>query len=692
MLGKTTPYILNLGNVKDKDFELVGKEALLHSYVYLANVPTPPSFVITTIAFDDFLTAADLIQPLSLALKKVRPFIRETAVEASEQITNLMLSAKLPSIIERPIVEAYRNLNVVHEMPFVKIQPSHILNTKFLPEEITDDNQLEKNISGIDGLIYQIKMAWLTLFTPEAIEQRANSYYSGPLSMGVLVKRSVASEISGKAYSIPPETLEKNLVEVRSIYGLKDVKMDFDTYCDKYKIDLVNKKIVEKFIVPQSEMYVRKGKIGHKDEPNFKVSISEAWQKKQKIMDERAIQVGLITEHLASIYEQPVEISWSIESGDVYVVEVKLMDLNKLMATSLKNESEKISHSLGVEEVHTNKDKPKISIPNLVKEVQAMVSANDEEEIDEAPQYDDETKKKHLTLADIRKRSIQLDATPKWTDKYDLKTAIYLDLSKVTSARISAAHNFNGTFFDATEMVLTNNMLAEEHIDNPVKLGELADKYALDISVASKVSEHKPFIYSFSNINDYEKKLLGVENKFKFSGDERFIDNPESLITEAIAIKKSKNFFGSKNISVSVPAVRNAKNFESLKKILSTQGIKKGNGYSIYAEISYPSFIFDLENLQKTDLDGLIVDITSLLKMSLQRNELFEYDYSLILPQLELINKTAKGKTFDIVIKIDYLPENIWPKVLDLRPRGVIFETIPEESVVARMQKLESSS
>jgi len=105
MLGKTTPYVLNLGNVKDKDFELVGREALLHSYVYLANVPTPSSFVITTVTFDDFLTSADLIQTISVALKKVRPFIKETAVEASEVITKAILDAKLPSIIERPIVK-----------------------------------------------------------------------------------------------------------------------------------------------------------------------------------------------------------------------------------------------------------------------------------------------------------------------------------------------------------------------------------------------------------------------------------------------------------------------------------------------------------------------------------------------------------------------------------------------------------
>lgn len=692
MLGKTTPYVLNLGNVKDKDFELVGREALLHSYVYLANVPTPSSFVITTVTFDDFLTSADLIQPISVALKKVRPFIRETAVEASELITNAILTAKLPSIIERPIVEAYRNLNVLHEMPFVKIQPSHILGSKFLPDSTLEDVQFEQNISGIDGLIYQIKMSWLTLFTPEAIELRANNYYSGPLSMGVMVKKSVASEISGKAFSISPETLEKDIIEVKAIYGLKDASMDFDAYCDTYRIDLLNQKIVEKFVIPQDQMFVRKGKIGQKEEPNFKVNISEAWQKKQKILDDRAMQIAVITEHLQDIYEQPVEITWSIESGDVFVIEVKLIDVNQLKAIAEEEIKQIETPLLEIEEVQ---EKPKINIPNLVKEVQAMVSGitNPEPEMEEVLEErdEDETKKKHLTITDIKKRSSQLDATPKWIEKYNLNTQIFLDLSKVTSARIAASPNFNGTYFDATEMVLNNNVLAEEYIENPGKLGELAAKYALDISVASRVLEHKPFIYSFSNINDYEKKLLGVESKFKFNGDERFIDNPESLAAEAIAVKKAKVQFGSKNINVSIPAVRNTKNFENLKKILNSQGIKGSDGYNIFAEVSYPSFVFDLHNLKKTDLDGLIIDVNALLKLSLQRNELFDYDYTLLINLLDVIKSVAKEKSFDILIKVDSLPEDIWEKVLEFKPKGIIFETIPEENVIAKIDKLEGS-
>ncbi|MFS8130833.1 MAG: PEP/pyruvate-binding domain-containing protein [Candidatus Dojkabacteria bacterium] len=688
MLGRATPYVLNLGNVKEKDFELVGKEALLHSYVYLANVPTPSSFVITTVAFDDFLTAADLIQPISMALRKVRPFIRETAVEASEIITNAILTAKLPSIIERPIVEAYRNLNVLHEMPFVKIQPSHILNSKFLPDSVTEDIQFEQSISGIDGLIYQIKMSWLRLFTPEAIELRANNYYSGPLSMGVLVKKSVASEISGKAFSVSPETLQKDIIEVKAIYGLRDSSLDFDTYCDTYRIDLLNQKIVEKFVIPQSEMYVRKGKIGQKEEPNLKVKISEGWQKKQKILDERAMQIAVIVDHLEDIYEQPLEISWSIESGDIYVVEVRLVDLNSLKEKVKEKKQEENPPQV---ELETPVEKPKISITNLVREVQAMVSGVSEPEVEVEERDEDETKKKQITIADIKTRSLQLDANPKWSEKYNLNTQIYLDLSKVTSARIAATPNFNGTYFDATEMVLSNNNLAEEFIDQPGKLGELADKYAMDISVASRVLEHKPFIYSFSNINDFEKKLLNVDHKFKFNGDERFIDNPESLAAEALAVRKAKSAYGSKNIAIAIPAVRNAKNFENLKKILNSQGIKGSDGYNIFAEVSYPSFIFDLHNLKKTDLDGLIIDVNALLKLSLQRNELFEYDYTLLLNLMDKISSIAREKSFDLLIKVDSLPENIWEKLLEFKPKGIIFETIPEEAVIAIIDKLEGS-
>lgn len=689
MLGKPKAnYILNSRLIRDKDFELVGREALSAAKLAESKLPVPDSFVLTTICFDDFITASDTVDPISKALKEVRPFIKETASNASKIIANYVLSAEFPNIIATPIKEAYRHLSRA-ESPLVNIEASHIIDPKYLPKNSLYGMDL--NIKGIDDLLYNIKLNWLSLFSTEAIEARTNGYYKGPITMAIIIKKATRAEISGKAYSFAPITHEKNTYEINAIYGLLDDKSILENFSDVYKLDKNSLQIKEKIIAPQNVMLVRKGKSSAKEDPNIRVEISRDWQKKQKLDDSTIKNIANVIKDAEKLYKNPIEISWSIETGQFFITHVE----EKLHLTTRKPEAAKIEKI--VNELEKNKEDEKVNKPEkkesidldtLQKEIRQMVKNNDLE-VTNAKEYKHD--RKPLSKGEVKEIIDSKFIT--WNQKYDLITNLYLDISKMTSGVLSAINNFQGSFLDGTEILLSHNFLPEENLKSKDVLNREIESLAQDISNAARVTTPNTLIYQFSDIGDFERKLLGInDSKYYFSGDERFIETPEALAFEAIAVRKSRNIHNNKNINISIPGVRNLNNLHDIKKILSGQNLRSAASLSIYAEVSIPSMIFDLYDLDKHTVDGVIINLNVLLKLSANRISERMTDYKLGYKIIENISNICKENDISFIVKLDTYSEDLLESIIKLVPEGIIFSSIPEESVIRHISEIEKKN
>lgn len=100
MANKIPEFILIPKNLRERDFELSGREAIDLAFLVKENIPIPSSFIISTVAFDEFLVSNNLVSPIAKELKKVRPFIKQSAKEASASIKKLIMEAKLPEKLQ----------------------------------------------------------------------------------------------------------------------------------------------------------------------------------------------------------------------------------------------------------------------------------------------------------------------------------------------------------------------------------------------------------------------------------------------------------------------------------------------------------------------------------------------------------------------------------------------------------------
>lgn len=673
MANKIPEFILIPKNLRERDFELSGREAIDLAFLVKENIPIPSSFIISTVAFDEFLVSNNLVSPIAKELKKVRPFIKQSAKEASASIKKLIMEAKLPEKLQKDLEFAYKKLSQNNENPIVTIITSNIIEEKFVPP--TRLNTGEILLQGQDDLIHQIKASWAQLFSEEAIEFRANGYYKGEISVGLIIQKLIRAEVSGIANSAT--VFSKNEIQVRAVYGIENE--NFEEFSDSYVVDNKTFAIVNSHIVPQDHMYIHELK--KTDKQKFiKVELSSNWKKNPKLDDETIVYISKVTRKIELLFKQDVSVKWGIEAGEIYILALDPLELPTVERKREVKVAEKKPEKK--EEKQTKNKEP--NIEKLAEEVFDIVDGKEDEPIIEViPEVEEPIKEREMNFPELKKDKEPEDARIKYIDDFFFDSGVFLDISKMNSKHLSALQYFSGSFFDGTEMILNNNILPEEYSTNQKVLINLLEKYSLDLSTAARCAIHKPMIYQLSSISSAELTLLGVkENKYKYNLDERFIDYPESLGLEVVAIKKSRITHNSRNINVCIPAVRNLSNLEDIEKVFTINGLKRTGNFRIYAEVAIPSFIFELDRIEKNRIDGIVVNYSKLLKALTFRSEIRDVDHEIGVKTLQLLKALAKEKNLELIIRLNNYSDDLVKFVHGLKPQQIIFTSIPSENTL----------
>jgi len=340
MLGKPKKYIVTFSQVNPEDIDLVGEKIQKYRQAEQSGINVPIGFIVTTSVFDDFLTANDLISFIAPRINEVDLTNKKVARKSGQDIQRAIMYATIPDIIREPLLKAYHNLSG-HTSSFVQMR------TSFPSIKIDESNYGKENIirdvSGEDVLLENLKRLWASLFAPEALQYRANINYEGYLTTAVLIQKLVQAEVSGKIFTTDQSSGDLDKIEITSIYGNYNPEKDHELNYDSYVGEKKTENIIEKRIVGQNYMFVRKHGTKSKN-PILKVKLSRAWKKKQKLDDKHIINLMRVGRILEDLFKHPQEIDYVIESGKVYVYDLKTIDnVDIALASQLQNITNKLS-------------------------------------------------------------------------------------------------------------------------------------------------------------------------------------------------------------------------------------------------------------------------------------------------------------------------------------------------------------
>lgn len=321
MLRERKFYLVNLANlssVKDEDIGLLG--VTLRSLLS-QNINIPFGFILTTSSFDDFLIANDLVDFIGSRINEPDYNDFDQITKNSKQIQEAILNARFPDLIREPIEKAYQGLSGFAQAN-VSLRVS--VNNKDLIDSLNGSTLYLDNVYGIDNLYLSIKQLWAEFFSPSAILHRGKIGYEGYLTESIVVQRSMQAEVSGRLFSVNPTDNDPEFVEIQAIWGMELPEGIHEITPDSYYFSKESSQLVEKKIISQEYMYVRKARYDERD-PFMKVQISKMWQKKQKLDNKYLFQLFHYALTLERTENKSFELQWVLESGKISITGVREM-------------------------------------------------------------------------------------------------------------------------------------------------------------------------------------------------------------------------------------------------------------------------------------------------------------------------------------------------------------------------------
>jgi phosphoenolpyruvate synthase/pyruvate phosphate dikinase len=634
-VSKHHSYILSLKNITAQDESLVGDAAIQWSQLSQHQIQMAEGFVLTTNAFDDFITAADIVNHIAELLNKVSETDAAINTAVSEQIIHLITNANYPNILIQPILQAYRNLVGAGDR-YVILQASQVIPADFQP--ITDHKPVQ--VKGEASLLLAIKQIWAEMFTPAALLLRKSKDYDGGISTGIMIQKVPAVEASGMACS---NSLQ-DIVEINASYGLYNNKSAHDVYIYSATED----RTIEKNIVGQPTMLVHAGRVGVNQADTATVPVSVSWQNAQKLPDTAIINIGRVTKQAASILKSDVCVNFVYETGSLHIIYISKERVAKVQVDNLQN---RVKKELKVIRT-TAKKEP--DIKQLAAEVHALVESA-------------QTAEALSTTAQPEVLPLLTEVDQPWdkntnsaSRQAQLITNLYLDISELSTSVLSESDPYDALYFDGSALVNRNQTLPEKVTSN-AQAAHLIESYTVDLDVLGKITHGRPLFYSLSDIQ--------VDD---LDGVERHLTLPQALQIELAAHKRARKEGNLKNLRLILPRVRSEAELIAIKQELANQGFQRTYTNQIWLEISMPSMLADLPQLDRHDVDGLWINLVKLAQHMVGRKQTIDRDLHSTIRLVVSALQQSKLGSMPIVF---YVPANtaIWEQVFKqgLQPEGL---------------------
>ncbi len=286
-------YILNLDQADKNDVELVGTKTASLGELAKLNIPIIKGYAITSNAYLENLKSSPAYNQLHHILRDLNvtdPIqIQRKALRCQEQIQQM----ELTPLLQKEIQAAYANLSsVLVDSPQIESEPKYASTL----------NQLKQCILEL----------WSDFFSANAVSQRLSSgidhFKTGPT---ILVRKSIEAESSGLMYTSPAneDYLNKPFIIIEAAFGTEQQNANQDYY-------LVSKKnftIENKNLSTQSKMvvYTPRGK--------RVVAVSQGYRGKQKLADEKIIELAKIGQLIEKHFYFPQTAEWVLSNNRLYV-------------------------------------------------------------------------------------------------------------------------------------------------------------------------------------------------------------------------------------------------------------------------------------------------------------------------------------------------------------------------------------
>ena len=207
------PFILMLDD-PECDIELAGgKAGNLWKLIHKSTLNVPPSFAVTTRAFNYFLEYNNLIAQINDVLSEVDIYIDSTLRDASDRLMTMVSNAEMPEFVEGEIKKAVSRLNGVN----FAVRSSAAYEDSSL--SFAGQYKTLLNVSA-ENITSACKEVFVSKYSPEAIFYRIQAgLHDLETPMAVLVMEMAETACAGVMYTSDPSAMEASNILITAVAG-----------------------------------------------------------------------------------------------------------------------------------------------------------------------------------------------------------------------------------------------------------------------------------------------------------------------------------------------------------------------------------------------------------------------------------------------------------------------------------------
>lgn len=309
--------IINVNELRVTDIPIVGGKGANLGELTSAAFPVPNAFVLTTVAYDYFLTESGISDRIEEELLNIDRTSDQSLIDASLRIRELFETYEIPDDLKKEVVSNYNMLFIKGKAGFVAVRSS--ATAEDLPDaSFAGQQETFLNVRGEEDLFDKIRKCWSSLFTARAIAYREKQGFAhDDVKLAVVVQRMVDSEFSGIMFTVDPHSGAKSII-VEAGYGLGEAIVGGEVTPDTYVVDKAKMSISKKRISTQKWKYVK-----GPDGGCLKEDVPADLEKAQKISDNRILEIAEMGRQVEIHYQKPMDIEWCIENDKVHLVQAR---------------------------------------------------------------------------------------------------------------------------------------------------------------------------------------------------------------------------------------------------------------------------------------------------------------------------------------------------------------------------------
>ncbi len=690
--------IVWFNEVTKEDIPLVGGKGANLGEMTNAKIPVPPGFIVTALAYYDFIRGSGSDSKIQKLLKSLDVNDTKRLQQVATKVTQVILDAPMPPQLAKEIQQAYvkmgRGLVAVRSSATAEDLPT----ASFAGQQATF-----LNVEGEKEVVVAVQECWASLFKPRAIFYREEQGFDHlKVGIAVPVQKMVQSEASGVMFTLEPVTSDTSKIVIEAVYGLGEAIVSGEVTPDLYIINKENLKIISKKMGKQDWKLTR-NLSGDNEEPNIKVALPPSLQTQQKLADDDIIALAKLGKYIEELYQFPQDIEWAMEGEEIFIVQTRPVTTIKAEAKTVSkitapvllsgapaspgiasgavrivldaSQIDKVKDGeILVAEITTPDFVPamkraaaivtdrggrtahaaivsrELGIPCVVGTERATSVLSDKQIITV-----DGSKGKVYEGKVAEEKAAPTAAMPK--GKIKTKTKVYVNLAEPEAAERVAARDVDGVGLLRAEFIIAGIGEHPNYMLSQKRGHEFVDKLAKGLTTFARAFNPRPVVYRTNDFKTNEYRTLKGGEKYEaveenpmlgYRGASRYITDIDVFNMELEAIKRVREDYP--NLWVMIPFVRTVDELARTVKIMEAAGLKHSKDLKLWMMAEVPSNFILLEKFIEVGIDGISIgsnDLTQLILGIDRDNEkladTFDERDEAVLVALERLVKVSKS-------------------------------------------------